>query len=102
MANPANTPPSTTPTTPGPLAAAAPVLCAGAEAEEIADAVLEAEVDVKTSTDELELRDNVDVVMVVLCDIEWDAVIVPLRDVWIDVEPVPETRCGLVELTGVG
>jgi hypothetical protein len=65
IANPANTPPTITPITPGTFSTAAPVLCAGADAEadDEADGVREAEVELeleleKEDEDELEVLDD--------------------------------------------
>jgi hypothetical protein len=76
------------------------MLCAGAEAEEAADTVLEAEVEEFSiaALDEVELRNNDDVVIVPLCDTDRDADMVPFRDMWIDGEPVPEMRSVWTEL----
>jgi hypothetical protein len=80
IANPANTPPTIPPTTPGPFTTAAPVLCAGAVADELLDTddVLE-EADVVRDT--LEECEDIDVLedMVALRLALALAVIVPLR-----------------------
>jgi hypothetical protein len=52
IAKPANTPPAIAPTTPGTFPTAAPVLCAGAEAEDVADEVREADEEAEVENDE--------------------------------------------------